>query len=769
MKKILLIYLISCIITPVAVFAQNKVQGRITDSKTHEGLTGVSVVFPKTGQGVSSDINGHFSIESAEKIDTLVFSFIGYQVLKMFVSNALLDVRMEQTTIELNQFVISAQRENQNRKDAPMALTVLPIKIIDETKASEISDLLNKVSGVHIANFGNENQSASIRQPLNFTRAQLVILEDEVQIIPTTIATSQDLKEINMSVVKSVEVLKGPASSIYGSEAIGGTINFITKNPSLYPTAGISIQANNMGYKRLDFEAANTFKKFGVFIGGYSAYSKDGYRDYSDFDKTAVLLKTVYRFNPTAKLTTSVTFIKHNTNVSGSLDSAIFFTNDKYNQYAFCYADNQTIRANTRLDKNWNERNNTFFILHLRGNREDQIPTYYIKRAGSKYLGEYEETQYISYGMLAQHKIKFNFMNARLIAGISFDVTPYNLISKVINVTKTGALYSSYSITDSFVQDFHTLLVNTAEYFLFEFNPVKKLKVSAALRYDRLDYTYDNHLPPTSTSGAPDDKNNFDHLSPKIGLNYNVNNYIGFYGSYSVGFAPPLFSQLYKEVVIPVLKPASFTNYEVGGWYSFMKNKGFIDVSLYYSLGKNEIVAVLMPDNSTQNQSTGETSHQGLEYSLRYKFFDQLEFRFSSANSLHKFIVFVNQDDDYSGKIMNLAPGWTANSEITYRPEFLPNFRIAIEWQKIGKYYIDELNTREYPGYQIFNLRTGYTFKGFEVWVNLMNITDELFAVRVTKSSYSGAISYMPGIRRTIFVGIGYNFDSKKIKEFAVK
>ena len=183
-----------------------------------------------------------------------------------------------------------------------------------------------------------------------------------------------------------------------------------------------------------------------------------------------------------------------------------------------------------------------------------------------------------------------------------------------------------------------------------------------------MDYSYRNNLPPTAISGAADDNNTFDHLSPKVGINYNLSSEIGFYGNYSEGFAPPLFSQLYKAVIVPVLKPASYSNYELGGWLSFSDTRGYLDLSIYHSNGTNEIVSVLLGDGTSQNQSTGETVHKGIEYSVRYLFFDQLEARLNAANSIHKYLEFVYQDKDYSGNYMSLAPKFVANTEVTWRP-----------------------------------------------------------------------------------------------------
>jgi iron complex outermembrane recepter protein len=114
---------------------------------------------------------------------------------------------------------------------------------------------------------------------------------------------------------------------------------------------------------------------------------------------------------------------------------------------------------------------------------------------------------------------------------------------------------------------------------------------------------------------------------------------------------------------------------------------------------------------------------------------------------------------------MSLAPKFVANSEVTWRPQFLKNFRIGVEWEKIGKYLIDELNTRQYDGYNLFNLRTGYKIHKFDIWLNILNLTNDLYAVRVQRSSYgSQAVTYVPGTRRSIFLGVEYNFSRGKNK-----
>ena len=78
-----------------------------------------------------------------------------------------------------------------------------------------------------------------------------------------------------------------------------------------------------------------------------------------------------------------------------------------------------------------------------------------------------------------------------------------------------NGVYFQYQSTDSILTNYNVGLLNTAAYTQLEYNPVAKLRIVAAARYDRLDYKFDNHLPPGAYSGAPDATNHFDHFSPK--------------------------------------------------------------------------------------------------------------------------------------------------------------------------------------------------------------------------------------------------------------
>jgi outer membrane receptor protein involved in Fe transport len=126
--------------------------------------------------------------------------------------------------------VVTASREGQARQDAPIAISKINSTQIKDTKATALYQLLNKVAGVYMVNLGNEQHTMAIRQPITYN-ALYLYMEDGLPIRPTGIFNHNSLYEINMSGVKDIEVIKGPASSLYGSNSIGGAVNFITQGP----------------------------------------------------------------------------------------------------------------------------------------------------------------------------------------------------------------------------------------------------------------------------------------------------------------------------------------------------------------------------------------------------------------------------------------------------------------------------------------------------------------------------------------------------------
>ncbi|SEM64598.1 Outer membrane receptor proteins, mostly Fe transport [Chitinophaga rupis] len=666
------------------------------------------------------------------------------------------------TTIkELQQVIVSASRTQQKRSDAPIAISTISTKTIQDTKANRLDQLLNKVSGVFMVSLSNEQHEMSIRQPMT-TKSLFLYLEDGIPIRTTGLYNHNALLEMNMAAAKQIEIIRGPASSLYGAEAVGGAVNIITLTPPPVNTGMVSLQANNNGYKRVDLQAGGTYGKWGLVVSGYYANRHDGPVDYSDFHKTALTFRADYKASDKTTWSNSITYIDYYSDMTGSLDSAHFAQKNYTTPYSFTYRKTTALRIRSGITQQWNDNSQTQVTAMFRDNSVKQNPSYYITNNRTNALlanGQLNNSSFNSYLLVAQHQQQFKWMGSKVIGGISADLSPSTYIARYIQINRDGkGNYTNYQQTDSTLSNYNTGISNLASYVHYEMSPLPGLKLVAALRYDFYHFDFDNHLPASASTGAPSTKQDFTRFTPKAGFTYNYKG-IGVYANYSQGYVPPQVSELFNSVKVPYLQPQTFFNYEAGGWFSLLEHKLYADWSVYLMNGANEIISVREDDGTFQNQNAGKTRHRGVEYGITYRPSQQWMFRVSATNAKHTFTDYVEKGADVSGNEMSAAPHFISNTEVMYHPAFIKGFRIGMEWQHLGKYWMDNANTQSYSGFDLVNLRTGYTVGRCEVWVNALNLFNKYYSTFASKSAYG--YSYNLGDPREWNVGMAFRMGKK--------
>jgi iron complex outermembrane receptor protein len=776
MKKFFILSILFSILNTLA-YSQTGIQVMVTDANTHEAIAG-AIIGKANGEKLGiTNAKGNYNIPTTGITQVKVI-MVGYTTQVVNITGNKVDVALEASTLDLQPVVVTASREGQARQDAPIAISKINSTQIKDTKATAMYQLLNKVAGVYMVDLGNEQHTMAIRQPITYN-ALYLYMEDGLPIRPTGIFNHNSLYEINMSGVKDIEVIKGPASSLYGSNSIGGAVNFITQGPPAGYAGNFSVQGNNYNYRRVDADGGFTQGKFGLYMGGYIAHQKDSWQDYSDFDKYSANFKTTYDFNANTRLTTSAAYNYLNTQTPGSLDSAHFYNRSYGANQRFTYRKVESFRASTRLDHQWDDKNSTFVTLFFRHNSTAQLPSYFISdvrdNAGN-YLssnGQVNDQRFQSYGLLAQHRVNFDFLHSRLIGGVYVDDSPSSYYAQYLDIDKDvqNNYYTGFTNTGRYIDDYRIKLFNTAAYLQYELRPVEALRIVAGLRYDRVHYDFTNSLSAAESKYKQQETNNFNIVAPKVGLTYDLGSNKGFYANYSVGFQPPETGDLYSSRQLIPLKQATFNNYEAGGWFSAFNKMLYFEMSLFDLEGRNEIISQLQSDNTTQNQNAGATRHRGIEYSLTLAPVKELTFRFSGTNARHTYVKYSEVSTNYStgtstvikydGNRMNNAPAWIANSELTYKPAYLKGFRIAGEWQHINQYYTNPANTKSYSGYNVYNLRLGYdvkssVLKGAGIWFNVLNLADKLYTTTVTSNQYGD--TYNTAAPRTYTLGISYSF-----------
>ncbi len=763
LKFIIIIFLLNANL----LLAQSQISGIIVNQSSQEPLPFVSVTNLSTGQSTFTNEDGMFTIDAEIGVDSIKLNMVAYESLTFIAANELL-LSMEPAILSLTQVVISNNRELEKRSEVPLAISSISLSQIQQNRPNSIDQIVNQIAGVNMVDLGNEQHTMSIRRPIDYG-ASYLYLEDGVPIRASGVFNHNALLEMNMATVSRIEVIRGPASSMYGSEAIGGALNFISRSPGNKPLVSWSARGNNIGYKRTDFYASNTFKNLGVSVGGYYALNNNGVREHTDFNKLALSLGLNYSLNKNTKINWSNTIIDYFSDMTGSLDSTGFFEKRYNSSQTFTYREVDALRSKLSINHYWNDLTKTVLTTFFRLNSIKQNPSYRVRDdfrpwipAGDRNLahGEENDNSFASYGAILQHRQELPTIHGVLIGGISLDLSPNNYEANYIRIFKNDeGVYESFTTTDSSLAHYETDLANVAAYSQLKVSPFKKLNVIGALRYDHFSYNFNNFLGSNSFTSVLDGTNRFYQFTPKVGVTYDLSNKGNLYANYATGFVPPQVTELYRGSEVPELKPVYYYNYEFGGKVALIKEKLIVETSLYRMDGINEIISVQQDDGSLIKQNAGRTRHEGIEYAVYVIPVKSLSFRLSGTNARHLFEEYVAEGQDYSGNEMPQSPSWIANAQLSYKPGFVKGLRMSLEWQHVTSYFMDPANETTYDGYQVFNFRVMYNLKGFDLWLNVINLTNEHYST-VARATRWGQ-SYSLGNPRNINVGIAYTFKGK--------
>ncbi len=222
---IFLVFLIFSTISANAV----SISGKVINSDTKETLPGVSVFVKNTVLGTSSDINGNFQLKNIPTDSiTVVFSFVGFEMQEVNILNNkpdTINIELHPSSIALQEVVISTAKNQLKSFEQTTPVSVLTQSKITENATQDIADIISREPGVSLVGEGF-HRASSIR---GLARKRIVVMVDGERISsernpgpPGTFVNPLD--------VKNIEILRGPYSTLYGSDAVGGVINIITQD-----------------------------------------------------------------------------------------------------------------------------------------------------------------------------------------------------------------------------------------------------------------------------------------------------------------------------------------------------------------------------------------------------------------------------------------------------------------------------------------------------------------------------------------------------------
>ncbi|ACF14897.1 TonB-dependent receptor plug [Chloroherpeton thalassium ATCC 35110] len=226
-RKLLFLILMLGLLPLSAKAETRTLTGVVRSESTDEKLIGVTVKVEGSSLGVMTNDNGEYSISVDDGAKNLLFSYLGYRKKIVEIGqSSVINVLLAEDSRLTGEIVVQASRTGSRLKDIPRKVEIVTEDDIEALAPKDATELLKKTAGVDIIEYPGVLSGVSVR---GFTPKYSGLDQYVTYLIDGRPAGVTNLATIDMSTIERVEVIKGPSSALYGSQAMGGTINFITK------------------------------------------------------------------------------------------------------------------------------------------------------------------------------------------------------------------------------------------------------------------------------------------------------------------------------------------------------------------------------------------------------------------------------------------------------------------------------------------------------------------------------------------------------------
>lgn len=738
--------------------AQSALEGVVSDTETGVPIPGVHVYLETARAGTITGLDGTFSLVLTDSPDVLVARFVGYETARVAVTSSTaspLRVELSPGDIQLDDVVVSATRERQFISEIAASVGSVSADAIRDANPSHPADIMGQVAGVWVNNTSGEGHMTAIRQPLS-TDPLYLYLENGVPTRSTGFFNHNALYEINIPQSESIEIVKGPGTALYGSDAIGGVINVTSAAAPAVPTAEVLAEGGSYGYKRALVSLGTTAGLNGIRLD-VNATDSEGWRDATQYQRQSATLRWDRRSRSNWMLRTVASWSNVDQEPAGSaaLSESDYRADATQNFQPVSFRRVQALRVSSAFEK-WYPRTLVSVTPYARFNTMDLLPNWSLTFDPAIW-----ETQNWSVGALVKVRRDLDRFNSRIVAGLDLDMSPGERIETKIAPDRVDGAFVSYTELGA-LYDYDVTYRQASPYLHFEGSPVPSVRVTAGLRFDVMAYDYTNNLT-VETAGRhrrPADTNrSFTHLSPKLGMTWQVSPAVNVFTSWRHAFRAPSENQLFRQGSSSNtidLDPVRVDNVELG-LRGRVPQLGTYEATGYVLIKRDDILDLVLPDGTIVGSNAGQTQHRGIELGLATVPIGDLSFRVGGSYAEHTYEEWdVNASTSYTGNEMEVAPRVLLNAAATYNAPVLNGASLTLEWSRLGSYWMDPANTSKYEGHDVLNLNLNVRITNdVTLLTRVSNLTDRLYAERATYNAFRGD-EFAPGSPRSVHVSLRY-------------
>lgn len=656
--------------------------------------------------------------------------------------------------------VFSTNRRTEGLADVNAAVSVIGEEELDLIAHTHYQEALARIPGVSGNRNNGQESLMAIRSPVltgNGACGAFLVAENGIPVRSAGFCNVNEMFDTHSENAAGIEVVRGPGSVFWGSNALHGLVNVVLPSPG--DVGEFTLEGGPRGSSRIKASYGQDYGNFAqsLYITGVN---EEGYRDDSGVDQQKVSWLYEYTLDNGIKMDGGFSYLNLNQETAGYVvgdggykDTTMRDTNPNPE----AYRDSVNSRIWTRFTM---ESGDWEYVL-----------TPYFREVNMNFIQHFlpgtpiEDTEHRSLGFqFAAYRDLGN--DSTFSYGLDVESTDGNLFQSQPNPTQ-GSFFLRNTVPQGAHYDYEVEARQIALFANYETALSDNWRLSIGARAEKMEYDYDNKMLDGRTDdqgvacgfgcrySRPGDRNDtFEDISPKIGLSYQLNNNNSLQLRAQRGIRAPQATELYRlqgSQTVADLDSVELDSYE----FAFQGANSDLDYSVtgYFMQKENEILR----DSSRTNLNGSDTEHVGVELSAGYNLSDNLSLRGVINYAHHTYENdLISGGQNINGNRIDTAPDTFGNIRLSYRAN--GNLRTELEWAHMGEYYTNPENTAGYGGHDLVNLRTQYTVNDdLSLYINIMNLTDQKYAERADWTTFTGD-RYFPGEPARIFAGFTWKY-----------
>ena len=651
----------------------------------------------------------------------------------------------------LDPVVITGTRIAQPASELAGNTAVLEADEITLTSHDNPAELLNRLPGVYIHSNDGQEHLTAIRSPVltgGAGQGSFLYLEDGIPLRATGWGNVNGLFDAHFETADRIEVVRGPGSALYGSNAVHGLINVITPDPSF--TAERTLSFGTGGHRdKGSADVTGPLSDKTAYRASVSVLEDSSFREHANVGQQKATLSVLHDDGPD-RIKLLVSGQNLNQETAGFIRGFEAYRDGdlaRSNPNPEAFRDAWALRASARWDRDLNDGMTLSITPFARVNDMEFLRHFVPDQS-------LEETGHWSAG--AQSALYIDLEGGHtLVAGLDLEYTDGYL-------KETQARPTFGSFPQGIHYDFEATQIVLAPYVHAEWQVTPTTRVTTGVRFDWTRYDYDNKTT-SNTVGRfqrPADRtDDFFNVTPKLGVVQALSDDVEIYANLARAARAPQVTDLYRLQVnqaVGDVESETLDSIEIGTRATI----GPVTASLaaFYAEKDN----FFFRDADGFNVTDGETSHRGIELDAFAELPLGFDLGVSGAYAVHQYefdrpITSPAQQTEAirSGTDIDTAPRWTGNARLGWSLD--DRARAELEYVYVDEYFVDAANINEYDGHQVLNLRARYQVTdNLEITGRIMNLGNVEFAERADFAF--GSFRYFPGEPRTAYIGTSVSF-----------